>query len=346
MKAAVYTRFGGPIQVETLPDPAPRVHGVVLKVLASGLCLSDWHGWKGHDADIQLPHVPGHELVGEIVALGSDVHHWQEGMRVTVPFVCGCGRCPECQKGDHQVCRRQTQPGFTHWGSFAELVALDYADTNLVALPDEMDAAIGAGLGCRFATAFRAVVDQAQLRGGDWLIVWACGGVGLSAIMIAKALGIQVIAIDIKDDKLKIAQDLGADFTLNSRQETNYLEAIQEYSGGGAHASLDALGHPQLLQDGIMSLRRRGKHVQVGLFAPEQLPVAVPMGRLIAWEIEILGSHGLAAHRYPEMLGLIQSAQVPVHKLLEERLSLHDVALALPQMDQYPGVGIRVMNRF
>ncbi len=187
MRAVVFDQYGGPAQVRDVPDPRPADHGVVVRVKATGLCRSDWHGWQGHDPDITLPHVPGHELAGVVEAVGPRVGTWRPGDRVTVPFVCACGTCASCARGDHQVCERQTQPGFTHWGSFAQYVALDHADVNLVAVPQDMSFATAASLGCRFATAFRAVVQQGRATAGEWVAVHGCGGVGLSAVMIAAA---------------------------------------------------------------------------------------------------------------------------------------------------------------
>ena len=210
MKAALYESFGQAPQVKTVDDPAPEPHGVVIKVGATGVCRSDWHGWMGHDPDITLPHVPGHELAGTVVATGKDVTKWNAGDRVTVPFVGGCGACPECHAGHQQVCHSQFQPGFTHWGSFAEYVSIHQADLNLVALPENMGFATAASLGCRFATSFRAVADQGRVSGGQWVAVHGCGGVGLSAVMIATALGANVIAVDIAEEKLALARELGA----------------------------------------------------------------------------------------------------------------------------------------
>jgi alcohol dehydrogenase len=118
-------------------------------VEASGICRSDWHGWQGHDPDIKsMPHVPGHELAGIIEETGSKIKNWKKGQRVTLPFVSGCGACPECESGNHQICDNQYQPGFTGWGSFAEYVNIKYADTNLVELPNELDYVTAASLGC------------------------------------------------------------------------------------------------------------------------------------------------------------------------------------------------------
>ncbi len=189
MRAVVFDEFGGPLQVDCVADPTPPHDGVVLAVRAAGICRSDWHGWQGHDPDIKtLPHVPGHEFAGEVLAVGRDVRKWRAGDRVTMPFVAGCGACPECRAGAPQVCDAQFQPGFTAWGAFAEAAAVRYADFNLVRLPDEMDFVTAACFGCRLATAYRAVALQGRVAAGEWVAVHGCGGLGLSAVMIARAL--------------------------------------------------------------------------------------------------------------------------------------------------------------
>lgn len=345
MKAVVYEQFGTRPELQTVPDPTPAADGVVLRVEASGVCRSDWHGWMGHDPDIRLPHVPGHEIAGTVVAVGRDVTRWREGDRVTLPFVAGCGRCPECQAGQQQVCRDQFQPGFTAWGSFAEYVALRYAEQNLVRLPDTLDFVTAASLGCRFATAFRAVAQQGRVRGGEWVAVHGCGGVGLSAVMIARALGARVIAVDIGADKLARAAELGAEVTLDSR-EVDVVPAIREATGGGAHLSLDALGHAQTCADSILCLRTQGRHVQVGLLVADQGRPRLPMEAVIARELAVYGSHGMAAHAYPEMLGLIESRVLRPERLIGRRLTLGEAPAALTDMDRFGGTGVQVIDRF
>ncbi|MEM6769585.1 MAG: zinc-dependent alcohol dehydrogenase family protein [Bacteroidota bacterium] len=346
MRAALYQSFSGEINITEVPSPTPADHGVVVKVLATGMCLSDWHGWRGHDADIVLPHVPGHELVGNIVAVGRDVRNFREGERVTVPFVGGCGKCSQCHSGSHQVCDHQSQPGFTHWGSFAEYVKLDYADVNLVRVPEEISNETAAILGCRFITSFRAVVEQGKIRGGEYLAVHGCGGVGLSAIMIASALGAQVIAVDIKDDTLAYAEELGAVATINANAVDNVVEAVRELSDGGVHVSMDALGSQTTCFNSIANLRKRGKHVQVGLMTgPSQHP-RIPMDQVIAHELEILGSHGMQAHKYGEMLRMIKHGRLAPEKLLERTVSLAESVQLLPQMDRFDNKGVIVINAF
>ena len=346
MRAAVFEEFARPLSIQNVPDPIPGENGVVIQVKATGICRSDWHGCMGHDPDIRLPHVPGHELAGVIESVGKNVHHWQPGDRVTLPFVCACGTCPQCVSGNHQVCDHQFQPGFTHWGSFAEYVAINYADINLVRLPDELDFVTAASLGCRFVTSFRAIVDQGKVSGGQWVAVHGCGGVGLSAIMIANAVGAQVVAIDIDDAKLDFARSIGAVDTLNSRKIENVVEAVREVTGGGAHVSVDALGSPETCFNSIANLRKRGKHIQVGLMLGEQRHPAVPMDKVIANELEILGSHGIQAYKYGSIFDQIRSGKLNPAKLIGKTISLDESLEELGNMDKFKGIGVSVINRF
>ena len=346
MKALLFDTFQGNLRIKNVPDPIPKKGAVIVKVQATGLCRSDWHGWMGHDPDIKLPHVPGHELSGVITELGKGVFDFKVGDRVTVPFVCGCGVCSQCATGNHQVCDHQSQPGFTHWGSFAEYVSIDYADTNLVLLPDEIDSVTAATLGCRFITSYRAVVAQGQVSEGQYVAVHGCGGVGLSAIMIACALGAKVIAIDINDEALTLAKELGAWATLNASQHSNIVEHIKSLTQGGAHVSLDALGSSETCFNSIANLRKRGKHIQVGLMTGYHQHPKIPMDKVIANELEILGSHGMQAYKYPEMLAMIKNGQLQPQKLINKTISLEDAILALPNMNKFEHKGVLVINAF
>ncbi|CAM5393823.1 alcohol dehydrogenase [Aquamicrobium terrae] len=346
MKAVLFEKFGEKPELRTVPDPTPSPEGVVIKVEATGLCRSDWHGWMGHDPDIRLPHVPGHELAGTVVAAGKRVSRWKAGQRVTVPFVAACGHCFECASGNQQVCEHQFQPGFTAWGSFAEYVAIDFADTNLVGLPETMDFATAASLGCRFVTSFRAVVDQGRVTPGEWVAVHGCGGVGLSAVMIASAMGANVVAVDLAEDKLDFARKIGAVATINAAQAENVVKAIKQITNGGAHMSMDALGHPTTCFNSISCLRRRGRHVQIGLMLGEHARAAVPMSKVIAYELEILGSHGMQAFRYGAMMEMIRTGKLKPELLIGRTMSLEEAPAALMAMDTFAGIGIGVVTRF
>jgi alcohol dehydrogenase len=346
MKAAVYEDFREPLRIQTVPDPKPGDDDVVVRVLANGICRSDWHGWMGHDPDITVPHVPGHELAGIVEEVGKRVTRWEPGDRVTVPFVGGCGRCPQCLTGNHQVCDHQFQPGFTHWGSFADYVAIQYADTNLVRLPEEMDFISAASLGCRFMTSFRAIVAQGRVAAGEWVAVHGCGGVGLSAIMIANAIGAQVIAIDIRPEALTVAKRVGASHTVNATKESDVVGAIREISGGGANVSLDALGSGKTCFDSVLCLQKRGRHVQVGLMLADQSKPEVPMDHVVAKELEILGSHGMQAHQFPNMLDMINGGKLDPRALVSKTVTLEEAPQVLENMGTFGGTGITVIDRF
>jgi D-arabinose 1-dehydrogenase-like Zn-dependent alcohol dehydrogenase len=336
VRAVVYEAFGETPETRVVADPAPAIDGAVIRVRATGLCRSDWHGWMGHDPDIRrFPHVPGHELAGVVEAVGARVEGWTPGDRVTVPFVCACGTCRECAAGRHQICDRQTQPGFTHWGSFAELVAIDWADVNLVGLPESVDFDAAAALGCRFATAYRAVLQVGRVRAGEWLAVHGCGGVGLSAVMIAAAAGARVIALDVSEAALGRAREVGAELAVPAGSD------VRELTGGGAHVSLDAIGSEAVCAASIAGLRKAGRHVQVGLL-PER--PRVPMDLVIGRELEVLGSHGMAAHAYPEMLALVEAGRLRPGDLVTARIGLDDAPAALAAMTDGSPDGITVIR--
>ena len=345
MKAAAYDAFGGPITLRELPDPEPGDGEAIVRVRATGICRSDWHGWQGHDADIRsLPHVPGHELAGEVSAVGRGITRWKSGDRVTVPFVAGCGRCPPCRAGDPQVCDAQSQPGFTHWGSFAELVRIRYAEDNLVRLPAELDFVTAASLGCRFTTAWRAVVAQGRAREGEWVAVHGCGGVGLSAVMIARSLGARVLAVDLNPAALTLAAELGAEVCIDARAG-DPAQAILDATGGGAHLSLDALGHPAILWNSITSLRKRGRHVQVGLLTGDQAAAPLPMDLVVARELELLGSHGMQARLFPALLDHITTGRLDPRRLITRTCTLAEGAVLLAGMAESSHAGVTVIDR-
>ncbi|MEQ8604091.1 MAG: zinc-dependent alcohol dehydrogenase family protein [Marivibrio sp.] len=348
MRAALYRAFQEPLTIESVDDPDCPSDGVVLEVKANGVCRSDWHGWMGHDPDIRLPHVPGHELTGVVAAVGRDCEGWAAGDRAAAPFILGCGRCPSCAAGQPQVCDDQAQPGFTYWGGFAEYVAIPRARLNLVRLPESLGFVEAASLGCRFTTAFRAAVEQGRLRAGEWLAVHGCGGVGLSAVMIAKAAGAQVAAVDVDPQALAAAQTLGAGVLINARSVDDVPAAVREATGGGAHVSLDALGHRETCRNSILCLRTQGRHVQVGLLAGGHKDPPLPMGRVIARELELIGSHGMAAHRFPQLFEMIAAGALDPARLVTQRLSLEDGAALLMRMGEPGGAphGVAVIDRF
>jgi len=339
----VYRQFGGAITVEHVPDPTPAAGEVVVQVLAVGMCRSDYHGWHGTDPDIACPHVGGHEFVGRVVGVGSGVARLRVGDRVVAPFVCGCGECEPCRLGQHQVCRRQQQPGFTRWGAFAEYTTIPFADVNAVVVSAGVADVAAALVGCRVSTAYRGVVERGRLAAGEVLCVHGCGGVGLAAIALGRALGARVVAVDIAAEALALALRLGADDVIDATTTADVAEAVHDLTGG-AHVSVDCLGHPLTAGNSIRSLRALGRHVQIGLFptATADLPIA----RVIRDELEVSGVHGLSASRFGEVFALIETGRLNPAAMVTREMTLADLAEALPGMADFHQPGVCVITRF
>jgi alcohol dehydrogenase len=345
MRAAIFREYGGPLTIEELPDPGPPPDGVVVEVGATGICRSDWHAWMGHDPDVAPPHVPGHELAGTVVACGPEVRGAWQGERVTVPFCLGCGHCAHCMAGETQICDFDYQPGFTGPGSFARYVALPRADLNLVRLPAALGFVAAAALGCRFMTAYAAVTVHGHAAEGDWVAVHGCGGVGLSAVMIAAARGARVAAVDIDPAKLALARELGAELVLDARAG-DAAAAVLEATGGGAHVALDALGSAVTCAASIGSLRKHGRHVQVGLMLGDERSVPVPMSRVISHELRLAGVHGMSVRHYPALLEAVTSGALDPARLVGATVALEDAGAELAAMGDYSRHGATVIASF
>lgn len=341
MRAVRYEAVGAQPRLVDVPEPECPPDGALIAVRATGLCRSDWHAWQGHEPT-PLPLIPGHELAGTVIKVGPQVRAVRVGDRVTVPFACGCGTCDVCQSGNTHICPDQEQPGFTHDGSFAEVVAIRAADTNVVRLPDEVDFISAAALGCRFATAFRAIVTRGHLEAGEWLAVHGCGGVGLSAIMIATAMGARVVALDLADEPLVRAQELGADALVRVGDDT--LEQILAASNGGVDLSVDAVGDDGVFEVSFASLRPGGRHIQVGLVHGDAVSPQLELPPLIAKEISIVGSHGMPASGYKSLLGLVASGRLRPAQLVGRTIGLEDAPAALANFATKPSGGMTVIR--
>ena len=344
MKAAVYNAFSGLIDVKQVDDPVAGEADAIIEVKASGICRSDWHGWKGHDPDIRLPHVPGHEFSGIVKEVGSRVSLFQAGDRVTAPFCCGCSTCTQCKKGNQHICDRHFQPGFTDWGSFAQYVRIKQADFNLVRLPSSIDFVSAAGLGCRFITAFHGIVNQGKVQDSMFVAIHGCGGVGLSAIMVAAAYGARVIAIDINEETLQRASSLGAAYTINASGE-NVVDKVREITGHGADVSMDALGSRETSTASIHCLAKKGKHIQVGILGGKK-DISLSTADLIAKEIEIIGSHGMPLADYATIFDLISRKKIDLSLLIDRTVKLEDVHQELLNMDAYSNTGMVIVDQF
>jgi D-arabinose 1-dehydrogenase-like Zn-dependent alcohol dehydrogenase len=350
MKAAVIEQYAAAMVVHddwAEPDCGPR--DAVIRVEACGICRSDHTIWKGGIPWMgivpELPLVPGHEYCGVVVEVGSEVTGFAVGDRVVAPFNHGCGSCQYCAAGHQNVCSDLTLPGVHYTGGYAELTKVGRADVNLVHLPESVPSAVAAGMGCRYTTSYHGVVDQAKVGPGEWVAVFACGGVGLSAVDIASGLGANVIAVSRSPEKLALAEKLGATHTVTAGEDAP--GQIQEITGGGAHVSIDALGSAATTLPALMSLRPRGRHLRLGVSnQEEQGKIEIPVDMLTFMELEMIGSFGMQAARFPEMLRMVEAGRLHPELLLSETVSLDEAGAVLESMSGYDTVGMSVITEF
>jgi D-arabinose 1-dehydrogenase-like Zn-dependent alcohol dehydrogenase len=353
MRALQLTAFRRPLELADLPVAAPGCDGALVRVEACGICRSDWHFWNQDwtwmGLTLPLPTVLGHEVGGIVEEVGSDVRSVKVGDQVTIPFHEADGTCPYCREGLYNLCDHEIIPAIQRSGGWAQSVTITAADLNCIRLPTAVDTLSAAALGCRYMTAYRAVTHQGHVRPGQWLAVHGCGGVGLSAVQIAAAMDAMVVAIDIFDNKLAKARDEGAVVTINARglSPEKVGQAVKEATGGGVHVSIDALGRAFTVHQSIQSLRKRGRHVQVGLTSQEERgQVALPIDTVVTVEWEIVGSKGNPQPNYAELLALVARKKLNPARLVTRQIALSDVTDTLQRMTRFDTVGFEVITRF
>lgn len=347
MRAAVLEAFNQPLVVKNVADPELTPDGIIVKVEASGVCRSDLHAIHGKVSAIQnFPHILGHEMSGVVEQVGSNIRKFKKGDRVIVPFTHSDGVCPHCMTGHDNVCDNSQLVGMHFNGGYAEYVHIPNADLNMLHLPENVDFLSASAMGCRFMTGYHGVVAQGNVRPGEWVAVYGTGGVGLSAIQVAAAAGANVIAVDIADDKLAFAKEMGAVATVNSK-ELNAPQAVKELTKGGAHVSIDALGIQETCLNSIMSLRKRGRHVQIGLSSnPHGGMTPIPVNLFVAHELQLVGSVGMPIPEYSTMLEMVAQGKIDPGKLVTKQIALDDINSAFDEMVSYGGVGVTVITKF
>lgn len=349
-RAAVLKEYDEPLEISELESPNPGSNGLVIKTEACGICRSDWHGWKGHwPGAPPKEHVLGHEPAGTVVSVGDDVEKFSEGDQVGIPFNIACGHCTYCWRGESQQCANGLSLGFSPElsGAFASEFRIPHADFNATHLPENMTAMEMAGLGCRFATSFHGLAHQADIEAGDWLAVHGCGGLGLSAVQIANALGANVIAVDLNDDALHLAEDVGAVASVNATEAEDVAKEVLDITNGGADVSVDALGITDTCRNSIGSLATKGQHVQIGMTTNEEGgEIGLPVDAIVNDELEIVGVKGMPPNRYNELLQMIATEKLQPRKLVTDEVALEDVSDRLRSMDDFDTVGIEVVTAF
>ncbi len=344
MKAMVLEEIGKPMVVKEWPEPQCPDDGAIVRVEGSGICRSDWHLWQGDWTWIgfkpRLPAILGHEFAGVIEEVGKDVKTVKPGARVVVPLAQGCGACDDCVTGHSNHCMGAGMTGYARYG------VLSHADHNYAPLPEKVDFVQAAAMGCRYVTAFHAVLDQGQVKADETVVVYGCGGVGLSTIQIASALGARVIAVDLDDRKLELARQIGASDVVNGKK-TDPVKAVMDLTRDGADVSVDALGIAATCRNSVMSLRKRGRHVQVGLTSgAEKGEVSLPIDQIVFKEIQFTGSLAIQSFRYPAMLSMVDRGLLQPKKLITETLPIEKAFGVLEQMSRFENVGMSVINQF
>ncbi len=342
MRAAVLRSYNAPLSIEDVPDPETPPDGVVLKVMACGVCRSDWHGWVGEHPRVKPGQIGGHEYCGEVVSAGPEAQY-VVGDKLVAPFILSCGTCPQCRSGASNTCLDQRLPGFVEPGAFAEYVAVP-RDHNLARLPDAIEPTVAAGLGCRVTTAWHALTGRAALQPGEWLAVHGTGGIGLSAAILGRAMGAHVVVVDIVREKLDHALGLGIEAAVMAGDDT--AGEIREITGGGAHVSVEALGIPATVNASLQCLRPLGRHVQVGLPVGHTAQMEVDMSAVYQGNLALYGTRGMPAWRYPSLLGLITSGAVDMSPLIARDVALSDVSAELAAFNGPTPPGVAVVTDF
>lgn len=343
MRAAVIRTYRADLSLESVPDPVCEADGVVLKVLACGICRSDWHGWVGEHPKVLPGAIPGHEYCGEVVEAGP-LAKWRTGDRVIAPFILSCGQCPECQSGQTTTCRAQRVPGFGEPGAYAEYVSAPHAH-NLARLPENLSPALAAGLGCRVTTAWHALTGRAALQAGEWLAVHGTGGVGLSLLLLGQALGARVIVVDVAQARLDHALTLGAEAAMNPK-DGDVAARIREMTGGGAQVSVEALGITVTTNSSIECLRPLGRHVQVGLPTGHTARMEINMNAVYMKQLALYGTRGMPSWRYPSLLSMIETGRVDVRPILAREVALSQASAELRAFDAPMPPGVAVISDF
>jgi succinate semialdehyde reductase (NADPH) len=348
MRAAILERAPGGLHVEEIPIPEPRAGEILVKVAACGVCHTDLHVMKAEVA-FPTPAVMGHEITGTVAALGPGVVGPPAGTPVACAFIMPCGFCAACGAGRDDLCdnffamnrlkgtlydgtsRLRRKDGST-LAMYSMAGLAEYAvvpATDVFPVPATLPLQESSVLGCAIFTAYGAVRHAAELRGGDRIAVVAAGGVGINIVQIARAFGAsQIIAVDVRDDKLEAAKRLGATDVVNAR-ETDAVARVRELTDGrGVDTAFEVLGLPQTFTQAFEMIRDGGRMVGVGI-APVKATAAIEITRLVRRELRIIGSYGARTRTdMPEIIRLAAQGIFRPETIVTERFPLAEADAA------------------
>ena len=307
MRAMVLEEFGKPLVERTRPVPEVGPHDALVQVRACGVCGTDLKITTGKLNFVKTPHIPGHEPAGEVVAIGSEVRDIEVGDHVAVAIYLNCGVCDYCRTGREQICPHlRGRVGFTIDGAYAEYLCVPSTALRVVApdVPFE-DIAL---LGDCITTAWNAVSVRANVQAGQWVYMTGAGGIGLHAIQLAKLRGAHVIAVDIDDEKLALAQRFGADLTLNATHEDIVARVRETVGGDGVDAAIDFVATQSALDTDFAILRPDGVVILVG-YNPDG-PSLVRTMDIALSEFRLIGSRASGLRELEEMIEMIEQRTI------------------------------------
>jgi propanol-preferring alcohol dehydrogenase len=330
MKAAVFHGPNQPLSIEEVPTPTPKPHELRVKVAGCGVCHTDLH-YIDHGVPTfkKPPLILGHEPSGIVDAVGEAVTDFKEGDRVLLSAVLTCGVCPNCRAGRENICDTMIMLGNNIDGAYAEYVIAPAKDS--FHLPQEVPLEEGSIIADAISTPYHAVVRRGEVRPGDNVVVYGCGGVGINAVQVAAAVGASVIAIDIIPEKLEWAKKLGATATINPNQVERVDKEVRKMTGGGADVALEVIGNPQTMQAAFSTLRKGGRLVIVGY---TNKPVELPAPKIMYFEMEVIGSLGCRPVDYPKIIELARMGKIKVAELVTGRFPLEKINDAFDVMRQ------------
>lgn len=337
MKAAVFRGPHQPLSVEEVPTPTPGRGEILIRVAGCGVCHTDLH-YTDHGTPTfkQPPMILGHEISGIVEAVGEGVETRGPGDRVLVAAVTSCGACDACREGRENICAHGEMLGNHIDGGFAEYVVAPAKDT--FALPQEVPLVEGSIIADALTTPYHAVVNRGQVRPGDAVIVFGCGGVGLNVVQMAAAQGARVVAVDISDDKLAWARRLGAAATVNPASVERMDKELRRATGGGADVAFEVVGKSVTQEQAVSSLKTGGRAVFVG-YSPDTMTLNA--GRVMFRELEVVGSLGCRPVDYPRVIEMVRQGRVQLEPLVTHRFPLDGVAEAFDTLRS--GSAIRVV---